>query len=185
MVGTELDSEDIAAAIVRALVLYSLAEFQSGHATTIRVHAQGLSFQVSDDGRGHAVNRTVAGQPYMTFVYEHLDFPFAQPAAPQVQLHTIGLSFINTLCSELVVTVNRRGTSFRRIYRDSQMVDAETLSTESGEPGNAIAGALSPRLQHRGVDETRLRQWLGAVATASPGLKLYFNDAVVPSDKSA
>ena len=78
MASTEAHSEDIAAAIVRALVLYSLAEFQATHATTIRVHAHGVSFEVSDDGRGHAMDRTVAGQPYMNVVYSHLDFPFAK-----------------------------------------------------------------------------------------------------------
>src|SRR5438034_6665675 len=112
-IETEAGSDDVTGAIVRALVLYALAEFQSGHAKTIRVNAQGLSFQVSDDGRGHAVDRTVAEQPYMTFVYEHLDFPFGQSAAPPVQLHTIGLSFINTLCSELVVTTHKQGVSRR------------------------------------------------------------------------
>ena len=185
MASTEAHSEDIAAAVVRALVLYSLAEFQSGHATTIRVHAKGLSFEVSDDGRGHAVDRTVAGLPYMNLVYTHLDFPFAQSDAPPVQLHTLGLSFINTLCSELVVTVHRQGASLRRNYRDGHLVGEETLSTGSTETGNAIAGALSSRLQPCAVDERRLRQWLGSVAAASSGLWLYFNDASVPSHNAA
>lgn len=178
MANTEAHSEDITGAIVRALVLYSLAEFQAGHATTIRVHAHGVSFEVSDDGRGHAVDRTVAGLPYMDFVYSHLDFPFAKSAAPPVQLHAIGLSFINTLCSQLVVTVNRQGSSIRRTYRDGHLIGDETLSTGSGETGNAIAGALSSRLQPVAVDEQRLRHWLGSIAAASPGLMLYFNDAM-------
>src|SRR5262245_52221536 len=95
----EAHSQDVATSVIRALVMYSLAEFQSGNASTIRVEANGLSFEVSDDGRGHAVDRTVAGQPYMWFVYRHLEYPFAQSAAAPVQIHTLGLSFINTLCS--------------------------------------------------------------------------------------
>ena len=185
MASTDVHSEDLAAAVVRALVLYSLAEFQSGHATTIRVHAEGLSFAVSDDGRGHAVDRTVAGLPYMNFVYAHLDFPFAQADAPPVQLHTIGLSFINSLCSQLLVTVHRQGGSLRRTYRDGHLLGEETLSPGSGEAGNVIAGALSSRFQPRAIDQRRLRQWLGSVAAASPGLRLYFNDATVPSHNAA
>jgi DNA gyrase/topoisomerase IV subunit B len=185
MANTEAHSEDIVADIVRALVLYSLAEFQAGHANTIRVHAHGIAFEVSDDGRGHAVDRTVAGQPYINFVYSHLDFPFAASTGPPVQLHAIGLSFINTLCSQLVVTVHRQGTSLRRTYRNGQLIGEETLSTQSSETGNAIAGALSSRLQPRPVDEQRLRQWLGSVAGASPGLVLHFNDATVQSHNAA
>ena len=44
---------DIKATAVRALMLYSLAEFQCGNATTIRVTANGTSFGIADDGRGH------------------------------------------------------------------------------------------------------------------------------------
>jgi DNA gyrase/topoisomerase IV subunit B len=185
MASPQAHSEDIAAAIVRALLLYSLAEFQASHATTIRVHAHGKSFEVSDDGRGHAANRTVAGEPYMNVVYSHLDFPFAKPDAPPVQLHAIGLSLINTLCSQLVVTVHKQGAAIRRTYRDGHLIGDETLSTESGETGNAIAGAVKPRLQPHAVDQRRLQQWLGSVAAASPGLVLYFNDATVPSHNAA
>jgi hypothetical protein len=107
-----VQSGDVTAAVVRALVLYSLAEFQSGNATTIRVHADRLRFRVSDDGRRHGLDRKVDGHPYMKFVYTHLDYPSDSSAGTPVQLHTIGLSFINTLCSELVVTVSEA----RRVF---------------------------------------------------------------------
>lgn len=77
---------DIAACVVRALVLYSLAEFQSGHARTIRVTAKGSSFSVEDDGRGHAICRTVEGSPYLRFVYAHLEYPFEPGQGNPVQL---------------------------------------------------------------------------------------------------
>ena len=53
------DYRDTAADIVRALTLYCLAEFQSGHATTIRITVEGSSFVVADNGRGHSIERTV------------------------------------------------------------------------------------------------------------------------------
>jgi hypothetical protein len=66
--SSSLDPQDITASVVRALVLYSLTEFQSGHATAIRVTADVHSFSVADDGRGHAIGRTVDGLPYLKFV---------------------------------------------------------------------------------------------------------------------
>jgi DNA gyrase/topoisomerase IV subunit B len=178
-------SDDVVSSIVRALVLYTLAEFQSGSATFISVHAEALAFQVSDNGRGHAVHRTVAGHPYMHFVYTHLDFPFTQSSAPPVQLHGIGLSFINTLCSQLVVTAHKPEGSFRCTYRDGHLVSEETLTNTSSATGNVVAGVLSSRFQQRGVDVQRLRQWLASVAAASPGLTLQLNDALLTTHNAA
>lgn len=81
------DAPDIAASIVRALVLYSLAEFQTARATTIRVAAEGLAFSVGDDGRGHAIDRLVDGTLYLKFVYAHLDYSFGRSeAAPMATI---------------------------------------------------------------------------------------------------
>jgi DNA gyrase/topoisomerase IV subunit B len=178
--STDAAAPDTLADIVRALVLYSLAEYQSGHATEIRVRAEGWAFEVSDNGRGHALERTVAGLPYMRLVYTHLDFPFAQTPAPPVQLHTLGASFINTLCSRLVVTVHKRGSRSRSTYHDGRHMGDETFASGTDATGTAIAGTLRRHLQERAVDGQRLMQWLGAVAAASPGLALYFNDLPVP-----
>jgi hypothetical protein len=41
------DPNDTASSAVRALVLYSLAEFQAGHATTLRVTADAHSFGIA------------------------------------------------------------------------------------------------------------------------------------------
>jgi hypothetical protein len=72
---------DLAASVVRAVVLYSLAEAQAGHATTIRVGMAENGFTVEDDGRGHAVDRTVAELPYLRFIYTHLAYPFDSMSA--------------------------------------------------------------------------------------------------------
>ena len=67
---------DITARVVRALTLYSLAEAQAGHASEIRVSGAGTAFSITDDGRGHAIDRTVAWVPYLKFTYTQLDYPF-------------------------------------------------------------------------------------------------------------
>ncbi len=134
-----LDPQDIAACLVRALVLYSLAEFQSGHATTVRVTADGHSFSVSDNGRGHAIDRTVAGLPYLKFVYTHLDYPFEQHQGAPLQLHAIGISLINVLCNELAVATHKRDVTLRMSFQSGRLCAYDIVDVESEETGNAIS----------------------------------------------
>lgn len=169
------DPQDITASAVRALVLYSLAEFQSGHATTIRVTAEGHSFSVADDGRGHAIDRTVAGQPYLKFVYTHLDYPFKQGQGPPVQLHAIGISLVNVLCSELAITARKLDATLRMSFINGQLGDHELVDAKSSETGNTISGKVKSQLQKADVDIHSLRQWLIGLLTASPTLRLFFN----------
>lgn len=170
-----LDPQDITASLVRALVLYSLAEYQSGHATTVRVIADGHSFSVSDDGRGHAIDRTVAGLPYLTFVYTHLDYPFEQRQGAPLQLHAIGISLINVLCSELAVTTHKQDVTLRMSFKSGRLCNHDIVNVKSEETGNAISCSINPQLQKGGVDTRHLRQWLDGLLTASPTLKLFFN----------
>jgi len=172
----DLDPHDITASLIRALVLYALAEFQAGHATTIRVNADGHSFSVADDGRGHALERTVAGLPYLKFVYTHLDYPFEQRANAPVQLHAIGISLINALCSEVTVTTRKADEMLRMSFQRGRLCDTEVVRIKSAETGNTISAKLNPQLQDDGVDTRRLRQWLVDLRTASPKLNLYFNN---------
>ena len=170
-----LDPQDITGSLVRALVLYSLAEVQSGHATTIRVIADGHSFSVADDGRGHAIDRTVAGLPYLKFVYTHLDYPFKQHQGAPLQLHAIGISLINVLCSELAVTTYKQDVTLRMSFKSGRLGDYDIVNVKSEGTGNAISGSVDPQRQKGGVDIRRLRQWLVCLLTASPTLKLFFN----------
>lgn len=75
---------EIFTTVVRALMLYSLAEFQSGNATTIRVTANGIDFGIADDGRGHPIDKAVEGVPYLQFVYTHFDYPFGAAHSARV-----------------------------------------------------------------------------------------------------
>jgi DNA gyrase/topoisomerase IV subunit B len=169
------DQLDLIADLIRALVLYSLAEFQSGHATTIRVSAEGASFSVADDGRGHAIDRTVAGSPYLKFVYMHLDYPFDTMQGSPVQLHGIGMSLVNALCSSMDVTSRKPGATLRMKFRNGQLSGEELIDVGSEVTGNAVSGTVHAQLQKRGADMTRIRWWLRSVLAASPALKLYFN----------
>lgn len=170
---------DITGDVVRALVLYSLAEFQSGHAKTIRVDARGRSFSVGDDGRGHAIDRTVDGAPYLQFVYTHLDYPFAQTQGAPIQLHAIGISLANTLCAELSVTARKRNATLRIAFENGRRVREELIDVASTETGNTISGSIHPALQSADVDVLGLERWLQRVLAASAGLRIVFNGAAL------
>ena len=169
------DQHDITADVVRALTLYCLAEFQSGHATTIRITAEGNSFTIADDGRGHAIERGVGGAPYLKFIYTHFDYPFETGRNAPVQLQGIGMSLINTLCSELLVTVRKQDVTLQLKFRGGRPLGSELFNVSSGETGIAISGKVSPQIQKGGVGVQKLQQWLLNLLAASPTLKLFFN----------
>lgn len=166
---------DITGYVVRALALYSLGEFQAGHASSIHVSANGASFTVADDGRGHAIDRNVAGLPYLPFIYTHLDYPFSATASGPIQLQGIGMSLVNALCSELSVTVYRENVTLRMTYNDGRLCDEERKTVANGSSGNTVTGTISPRLQQAGSDPANIEKWLLGVLAVNPPLKVYFN----------
>ena len=156
-------------------MLYSLAEFQSGYSTTIRVNAEARSFSIEDNGRGHAIERTVAGSPYLQFVYTHLDYPFAPARGAPVQLQGIGMSLINTLCCELTVTARKQDATLRMSFQGGSLCGQELYEVRSEGTGNTISGTVDSQFQKCGMDTQKLQQWLLRVLAASPCLKLFFN----------
>ena len=173
--ATTLDHHDLTADVVRALTLYCFAEFQSGHATTIRVTAEGNSFSVADDGRGHAVERAINGTAYLKFIYTHFDYPFETGQNAPIQLQGIGMSLVNTLCSELVVTVRKQDATLQLTFRNGRPCGNDLVSVTSAETGIAISGTVSAQVQRIGVGVQELQQWFLSLLRGSPSLKLFFN----------
>jgi DNA gyrase/topoisomerase IV subunit B len=159
---------------VRTLVLYCLAEYQLGQARQIRVTARGHSFSVGDDGRGHAVDRTVDGTPYLKFIYGHLEYPFGAESGA-IQLQGLGMSLLNSLCTELTVAVVKKTASLHLRFANGKLVGQELNEVGAESTGNAIPGIVDARLESRLVDEQQLQEWLRTVLAASPQLKLSFN----------
>lgn len=156
-------------------MLYSLAEFQSGHATTIKVTAQGTSFGITDDGRGHSIDRAVEGASYLKFIYTHFDYPFESAVGAPIQLQGVGMSLINAMCSELALTIRNRGETLALLFRDGRLNQRNRMTTTSNDTGNAILARLNPRLQVGEANTKQLEAWLLAVLASSPSLKLFFN----------
>jgi DNA gyrase/topoisomerase IV subunit B len=161
--------------VVQTLVLYALCEHQLGHATCISVSARGRDFNVSDNGRGHAVSRTVQGAPYLDFIYEHLAFPYGREASPPVQLQGLGMSLLNQLCSVLEVTVKKPAATLRIRFEDGVRVSHTVTDEPNTEPGNTVSGTVSPKLTPEPVDLSALSGWLLAVQQVNPELKLAFD----------
>lgn len=166
-------------AIVRTLVLYALAEHQGGGATTIAVEVDGPVFRVEDDGRGHAIGRTVGDRPYLPFIYEHLQLPFADGAAAPVQLHGLGLSLLNTLCESLELEVRKPQAVLRQRYRDGRRVDEVLTAEASAVTGNRLHGRVRADLAAAPPDGAALHDWLQRLAAAHPALRLRFQGIVL------
>jgi DNA gyrase/topoisomerase IV subunit B len=167
---------DLTGIAVRALLLYSLAEFQTGHATTIRITARGTSFSIADDGRGHPIDRVVDGTPYVNFIYTHFDYPFESGQSSPVQQQGIGMSLVNALCSELALTVKKRDETLQLLFQDGKLQNRNRTKVKSEETGITVSATISPQLQRSGVATEQLQDWLlGGVLASSPTLKLFFN----------
>jgi DNA gyrase/topoisomerase IV subunit B len=166
---------DIATSVVQTLVLYSLAEHQLGHAKTIRVTASEQSFSVEDDGRGHAIGRSVEGSPYLDFIYCHLDFPYKERKAKPIQLQGLGMSLLNRLCAELVVMVRKPEATLTLRFESGRLVNHELTEATNTATGNRVAGTVCPDLATRPLGQRALERWLEAVLAASPSLQLFFN----------
>lgn len=170
---------DFLACAVHALFLYALAEFQAGHVSTIEVEVKGLTFRVSDDGRGHAIERQVEAIPYLRFVYEHFDYPFGGTHGGAVQLQGIGMSLLNALSSQMTVTASRDGLIAQLRFSGGRLMHRSVAIAEPGQTGNSVSGTLRAELGLRTSDVHGLRESLERVARVHPSLKLAFNGVLL------
>ena len=156
-------------------MLYCLAEYQSGNASTIRVTAEGTSFGVSDNGRGHLVDKTVEGTSYLRFIYTHFDYPFEAGHDAPIQLQGIGMSLVNALCSELQVIVRKQDVELRLLFNNGQLVQSSRTAAASGQTGIAVSAKIAPHLCIKLIEQRSIEEWLLSVLATVPALRLFFN----------
>lgn len=167
--------QSILSAVVRTLVLYSLAEVQLGHAKCIHVRVDEQSFSVEDDGRGHSIAKTIEGAPYLQFIYSHLDYPFGETESKPIQLQGLGMSLLNSLCTRLSVLVQKSAASLELAFQDGQLVHHEYKEVASDPTGNKISGEVSSLGGIAQVELQALQDWLASLAAVTPSLALHFN----------
>jgi topoisomerase-4 subunit B len=170
------------ATLVRALVLYALAEAQAGFATRIEVTANGGAFTVADNGRGHSIDKRIDGTPYLSFIYEHLAFPFDRSAPGAVQLQGIGMSLINQLSDELRVRVQRADEQLELTFINGSMASSSRSAANVPGTGTAVGGKASRPTEATPDISESLRAWLSQVAAAVPGLQVTYNGQSVAAN---
>lgn len=166
---------DLAATALRALVLYSLTQFQLGHATTIRVTLEGSAFGIADDGPGHPLDKSLEGTSYLRFIYTHFDYPFEAGRAAPVQLQGLGMSLVHALCSTLRLTVRKADETFTLDFRDGREVTRQRSAEANATTGITISAQLRPELPPGGAGSADLEAWLRGLLQAHPTLRLFFN----------
>lgn len=166
---------DLAATAVRALVLYALAEFQSGRATTIHVTARGAEFGVSDDGRGHPPDKLLEGTPYLRFVYTHFDYPFEAGRAAPVQLQGIGMSLVNALSAQLTLVLRKPEETLQLCFAEGRLQQQTRTPGPNAATGVSVHGRLRPGLCTVPAPGPALEDGLRAIVRAHPTLRLFFN----------
>jgi hypothetical protein len=169
---------DLGGAVIRSLVLYSVAEAQAGHVSEIAVQVQGSSFEVSDDGRGHSIDKTIDGTPYLSFIYEHLAFPFGLSAPGAVQLQGLGMSLINSLCEELQVQVRRGEQQATYCFAYGQLLQQRREPAPGQPSGNTLSGRLCSALAVKPIDQAALGQWIDGLRPSLPGVRIRFNEGL-------
>ena len=174
-----------AAKLAKVLVLYALAEAQAGHATRIDVLAEGHTFGVSDDGRGHSIDKKIDGTHYLTFIYSQFEFPFASPQPGAVQLQGIGMSLLNSLCSSLEVTVTRADQRLRLFFESGVLMSQHREPAVGAGTGNRIVGSVMTHEEASVAVSQALAEWLTGLLHCVPTVCVTLNgQALLDSARS-
>jgi DNA gyrase/topoisomerase IV subunit B len=171
--------------LVRALVLYAVAEAQAGHAKHLQVTANGDRFTVADDGRGHAIDKVVDETPYLSYIYEHFKVPFDGAPPGQVQLQGIGMSLVNRLCSELRVTVRRGNIQLELVFQAGALVSKSRTAWTMNGTGTEVSGNADRAEGATQAVGDALRTWLQSLAAGLPGLWISYNGHLLTLDPAA
>ncbi|MEK8051092.1 GNAT family N-acetyltransferase [Ideonella sp. DXS22W] len=165
---------NLAFTALQALTLYALAEHQTGGASTLWITLDGPAFSIRDDGRGHALDKQVAGTPYLRCIYSAFDYPYDAAGPTPVQLQGIGLSMLNRLCAELELTVRKPGETLTACFRHGRPADMVHQATPAGPTGITLRGRLRPDLP-TGPAADSLSHWLQGLLAVQPALRVVFN----------
>ena len=113
--------------------------------------------------------------PYLRLVYSHLEYPFGLDTDTPIQLHTIGMSLINLLCSEFGVTVYKAEKAHTKHYKDGQLEMDETKDNQENFTGTTVEGKINQTLCPDEINLQVLEQWLKGIKSLNKPLKLFYN----------
>lgn len=113
--------------------------------------------------------------PYLRLVYSQLEYPFETEQDTPIQLHTIGISLINSLCKELVVTIHKPELVYRQHYEDGQLKQEETEENPEHRTGTTVEAELDADLLPGEIGLRQIEEWLAEIKSMHKGLHLSFN----------
>ncbi len=163
----------------------SVDEAMNGHAWTItvRLHADGSSVTIQDDGRGIPIDKHPATKKSaleVIFTVLHAGGKFDAGAYKTAGgLHGVGASVVNALSKELVATVKRDGASWEMRFRQGKPLGPlKKVGTARGT-GTAVYfrpdAAIFPKIE---FDPEVIKERLEVVSYLHKGVKVVFeNDA--------
>lgn len=169
---------NIKLAMFKTVMAYVITEYLGGHADTVKVTMDGDVVSISDNGRGHAVDNTLNGIPYLEIVYGQLSLFDRNPNMNAFQLHALGMSLFSEMCESIHLTVAKNGVireygiSNGTVTRISECADPSSThgNTIEYRPGKDISGEFS---------KNDLLETLHTISSRFPGLTILFNDQPV------
>jgi DNA gyrase/topoisomerase IV subunit B len=85
------------------------------------------------------------------------------------------MSLINSLCSELDVTVHKAEKAYTTHFKDGRLNKEEIRENQERVTGTTVEGKLDPDLFPEGIDVQELEQWFIGVKSVHQQLRLFYN----------
>jgi DNA gyrase subunit B/topoisomerase-4 subunit B len=159
-------------------------EAMNGHATRIdvRLHSDGRSATVTDDGRGipvdqHPIHKKPALELILTTLHSGAKFEEGSYKTSG-GLHGVGSSVVNALSEELIATVKRDGGEFRMAFRRGRpRGPLERIGDAPRATGTTVRFVPDPEVfGDLRFEADRVRERLETTSFLHRGLKIRFFD---------
>lgn len=162
----------------KTVMAYVITEYQGGHADTVKVNMDGDAVSISDNGRGHAVDNTLNGIPYLDIVYAQLSVFDRNPNMKAFQLHALGVSLFSEMCESIHLTVAKNGAIREYSISNGTVTGILEYANPACTHGNTVE--YRPRKE---IDDELLKddllETLHTISSRFPCLTIFFNDQKV------
>jgi DNA topoisomerase IV B subunit len=161
----------------------SIDEAMNGYASniTVRLHEDGASITISDDGRGIPVDKhpkTKKSALEVIFTTLHAGGKFeAGNYKTAGGLHGVGASVVNALSKELLATVRRDGAEWEMRFKQGQPIGAVKKNGSARGTGTTVFfrpdTTIFPKVE---FDPDTIKQRLEVSSYLHKGVKIVFDD---------
>lgn len=169
---------NIRLAMFKTVMAYVITEHLGGKANVVKVHYKDNLISISDNGRGHSVERNIDGIPYLDMVYCQLSLFDTNPDLNTFVYQALGMSLISEMCDQIKLTVANHGKI--RNFGISNGIITKLSEYEDSEcgSGNTIE-YLAKEAIDEALAESDIFKTLQTVASKYSNLTVYFNDQLL------